>query len=49
MFALHNACERSAQEWKDLFTTVDPRFCIKEMYPVWPDSYQKFIHVTLES
>ncbi|KAI6357405.1 hypothetical protein MCOR07_001884 [Pyricularia oryzae] len=49
MFALHNACERSAQEWKALFTTVDPRFCIKEMYPVWPGSYQKFIHVTLES
>ncbi|TLS25382.1 hypothetical protein PpBr36_06864 [Pyricularia pennisetigena] len=49
MFALHNACERSANEWKALFTSVDPRFCIKEMYPLWPGSYMKFIHVVLDS
>ncbi|KAK6215396.1 sterigmatocystin 8-O-methyltransferase [Colletotrichum tabaci] len=45
MYALHNAWERSETEWKSLFSSVDAGFHVKEMYTLWPGSYQKFIHL----
>ncbi|KAI6355516.1 hypothetical protein MCOR25_008162 [Pyricularia grisea] len=49
MYTLHNGWERSAEEWEALFTSVDPRLRIKEMYPVWPGAYQKFIQLVFDS
>ncbi|WQF87911.1 Putative O-methyltransferase domain, S-adenosyl-L-methionine-dependent methyltransferase superfamily [Colletotrichum destructivum] len=45
MYALHSSWERSETEWKSLFSSVDTGFHVKEIYTLWPGSYQKFIHL----